>query len=64
MRGGPPWGTPVLNWHCVDVCSLNVVYALRPLMYFAMDLIMVIKMCVCVWKLSCKFVYVYCPELQ
>ena len=28
----PPCGTPVLNWHCVDVMFLNVVYALRPLM--------------------------------
>ena len=24
--------TPFLNWHCVDVLFLNVVYALRPLM--------------------------------
>ena len=27
-----PCGTPVLNWRCVDVLLLNVVYALRPLM--------------------------------
>ena len=27
-----PCGTPVLNWRCVDVLFLNVVYALRPLM--------------------------------
>ena len=25
----PPCGTPVLNWRCVDVLFLNVVYALR-----------------------------------
>ena len=24
--------TPFLNWRCVDVLFLNVVYALRPLM--------------------------------
>ena len=28
----PPCGTPVLNWRCVDVLFLKVVYALRPLM--------------------------------
>ena len=28
----PPCGTPCLNWRCVDVLFLNVVYALRPLM--------------------------------
>ena len=28
----PPCGTPLLNWRCVDVLFLNVVYALRPLM--------------------------------
>ena len=28
----PPCGTPFLNWRCVDVLFLNVVYALRPLM--------------------------------
>ena len=27
-----PWGTQFLNWRCVDVLSLNVVYALRHLM--------------------------------
>ena len=27
----PPCGTPFLNWCCVDVLFLNVVYALRPL---------------------------------
>ena len=37
-----PCGTPFLNWHCVDVLFLNVVYALRPLMAFAMHLIMVL----------------------
>ena len=26
-----PCGTPFLNWRCVDVLVLNVVYALRPL---------------------------------
>ena len=28
----PTCGTPFLNWRCVDVLFLNVVYALRPLM--------------------------------
>ena len=28
----PPCGTPFLNWRCVDVLFLNVVYALRPFM--------------------------------
>ena len=28
----PPCGTPFLNWRCVDVVFLNVVYALWPLM--------------------------------
>ena len=28
----PPCGTPFLNWRCVDVLFLNVVYALRALM--------------------------------
>ena len=28
----PPCRTPFLNWRCVDVLFLNVVYALRPLM--------------------------------
>ena len=28
----PPCGSPFLNWRCVDVLFLNVVYALRPLM--------------------------------
>ena len=27
-----PCGTPLLNWRCVEVLLLNVVYALRPLM--------------------------------
>ena len=26
-----PCGTPFLNWRCIDVLFLNVVYALRPL---------------------------------
>ena len=26
-----PCGTPVLNWRCVDLLFLNVVYTLRPL---------------------------------
>ena len=25
----PLYGTPVLNWHCVDVLFLNLVYALQ-----------------------------------
>ena len=37
----PPCETPFFNWHCDDVWFLNVVYALRPLMWFAMNLIMV-----------------------
>ena len=28
----PPCGTPFLNWRCVDVLFLNVVYALWHLM--------------------------------
>ena len=28
----PPCGTPLLNWPCVEVFFLNVVYTLRPLM--------------------------------
>ena len=28
----PPYGTPFLNWRCVDVLFLNMMYALRPLM--------------------------------
>ena len=28
----PPCRTPFLNWRCVDVLFLNVVYAFRPLM--------------------------------
>ena len=28
----PHCGTPFLNWRCVDVLFLNVVYDLRPLM--------------------------------
>ena len=28
----PPGITPFLNWCCVDVLFLNVVYALQPLM--------------------------------
>ena len=27
----PPCGTPVLNWRCVDVLFLNMVYTSRPL---------------------------------
>ena len=40
----PPCGTPFLNWCCVDVLFLYVVYALRHLMQFAMYLIMVCGM--------------------
>ena len=28
----PPCGTPIMNWRCIDVSLLNVVYALRHLM--------------------------------
>ena len=41
----PPRGTPVLNLRCVDVLFLNVVYVLRPLMKFAMNLRMVWDVC-------------------
>ena len=40
----PPCGTPILNWRCVDVLFLKVVYALRQFMKFAMYLIMVCGM--------------------
>ena len=40
----PPCGTPFLNWRCVDVLFLNVVYALRHFMSIAMYLIMVCGM--------------------
>ena len=40
----PPGGTPFLNWRCVYDLFLNVVYALRPLMEFAMYVIMVCGM--------------------
>ena len=40
----PPCGTPVLNWRCVGVLFLNVVYALQPLMSFAINLRMVCGM--------------------
>ena len=33
-----------MNWRCVDVLFLNVVYALRPLMKFTMYFIMVCGM--------------------
>ena len=39
-----PCGIPYVNWRCVDVLFLNVVYALRPLTLFAMYLIMVCGM--------------------
>ena len=32
----PSCETPLLNWRCVDVLFLNVVYGLRPLMYLIM----------------------------
>ena len=28
----PPCGAPFLNWRCIDVLFLNVVYSLQPLM--------------------------------
>ena len=43
----PPCGTPDLNCLFVDVRSLNVVYAMRHLMEFAMYLSMVCGMFVC-----------------
>ena len=54
----PPCGTQFLNWCCVDVLFLNVVYALRPLMQFAMYLIMECGMFV--WCSLC--VHVDCVE--
>ena len=42
-----PFGTPFLNWRCVDVLFLNVVYALRPLMYLVM-----VFVCVCMLTVS------------
>ena len=49
----PPCVTPDLNCRFVDVWFLNVVYAMRPLMYFAMYLSMVCGMFVCVCLLMC-----------
>ena len=43
----PPCETPDLNWRFVDEWFLNVVYAMRPLMLFAMYLSMVCVMLVC-----------------
>ena len=40
----PPCGTPFLNWCCVDVLLLNVVYAFLPLMQSAMYLTIVCGM--------------------
>ena len=40
----PLCGTSVLNWRCVDVLFLNVMYALWYLMWFSMNLIMVCGM--------------------
>ena len=40
----PPCGPPGLNWRCVDDLFLNVVYALRPLMYIAINVRMVCGM--------------------
>ena len=51
----PTCGTPFLNWRCVDVLFLNVVYALQPLMLFVMNLIMVCELFV--WCSLCVSVY-------
>ena len=40
----PPYGTPFLNWRCVYVLFVNVVYSLRPLILFAMYLTMMCGM--------------------
>ena len=40
----PPCGIPLLNWRCVEVLFLNVVYVLRPSMQPAMYLIKVCRM--------------------
>ena len=39
----PPCGMPVLNWHCMAVWFLYVVYALRPLVLFAVNFIIVLE---------------------
>ena len=44
----PPCGTPDLNWRFVGEWFLNVVYAMRPLMWFAIYLSMVCGMLLCV----------------
>ena len=36
----------MFNWRCINVCLLNGVYALRPLIKFAVNLIIVFGMCV------------------
>ena len=50
-------GTNFFNFRCVDVFFLNVVYALRPLMQFAMNLIMVCGMFV--WCSLCASVCMF-----
>ena len=40
----PPCGTPFLNWRCVYVLFLNVVYGLGPLMLFG---VVYEQVCVC-----------------
>ena len=46
-----------MNWRCVDVFFLNVVYALRPLMWFAMYLKLVSGMFV--WCSLCVSVCMF-----
>ena len=52
-----PCGTPLFNWRCVEVSFLNVVYALRSLMWFTMYLIMVCEMFV--WCSLCVSVCMF-----
>ena len=46
----PPCGPPFLNWRCVHVLFLYVVYTLHPLMYLIMGCVMF------VWCSSCMSV--------
>ena len=58
----PLCGTPDLSWRFVDEWFMNVVYAMRPLMQFAMYLSMVCGMLVCV-SLSLMCVCLLCRML-
>ena len=47
--GTPHCGTPFLNWRCVDVLFLNVVYALR---YLVCEMFVWCSLCVSVCMLT------------